>query len=195
MKRNVVLAGVGGQGLLSIAAVLGEAARAEGLYLKQAEVHGMAQRGGVVESHIRYADSPICSDLIREGTADLILSLEPMEALRHVQFLSVDGAIITSDAPVENIADYPGIESIYAELRKLPRAAIIEAERLAREAGSPRCLNMVMLGAGSSRLGLSSESLRRGIEAVFDGKSQEIVEMNLRGFSLGLEAATAALGE
>jgi len=195
MRRNVVLAGVGGQGLLSIAAVLGQAARAEGLHLKQAEVHGMAQRGGVVESHIRYADTPIRSDLIREGTADLILSLEPMEALRYIHFLSEDGAIITSDAPVENIPDYPDLESIYAELRGLQRTAIIDAERLAKEAGSPRCLNMVMLGAGSSCLGLSTNSLREGIEAIFAGKAPKIIEMNLRGFELGLEAAAAALGD
>ena len=194
MRRNVVLAGVGGQGLLSIAAVLGEAARAEGLHLKQAEVHGMAQRGGVVESHIRYADVPIHSDLIREGTADLILALEPMEALRYIQFLSEDGAIVTSEAPVENIADYPEIETIYAELRALPRTAIIDADQLAREAGSPRCMNMVMLGAGSSRLGLSNAALKTGIEAIFAGKAREMIEMNLRGFDLGLQAAAAALG-
>jgi len=194
MRRNVVLAGVGGQGLLSIAAVLGEAARAEGLHLKQAEVHGMAQRGGVVESHIRYADAPVHSDLIREGTADLILSLEPMEALRYMHFLSEGGAIITSDAPVENIGNYPELGEIFEELRQLPHVAIIEADRLAREAGSPRCANMVMLGAGSGRLGLSEASLRAGIEAIFSGKPNEIIEMNLRGFGLGLKAAAEALG-
>jgi len=193
MRKNIVLAGVGGQGLLSIAAVLGEAARSEGLNLKQAEVHGMAQRGGVVQSHIRYSDQLVHSDLIREGTADLILSLEPMEALRYVEFLSPEGAIVTSTIPVENIPNYPSIEGILSELAAYPRLAAIDADALAREAGSPRCMNMVMLGAGSGELGLPQEAIIGGIKHIFSSKSTEIIEMNLRGFQLGLEAAAKSL--
>lgn len=188
MTRNVVLAGVGGQGLLSIAAVLGEAARSEGLHLKQAEVHGMAQRGGVVQSHIRYGEQPVYSDLIREGTASLILSLEPMEALRYLPFLSSTGVVVTNAVPFTNIPDYPDLERILSELRALPRSYAIDGESLAKEAGSPRCLNMVMLGAGSPELALPESALRAGIEAVFASKSPQIIEMNLRGFQLGLAA-------
>lgn len=195
MRRNVVLAGVGGQGLLSIAAVLGEAARAEGLHLRQAEVHGMAQRGGIVESHIRYSDAPIYSDLICLGTADLILSLEPMETLRYLPFLSRTGSVVTSDAPVENIPAYPELAQLLDEIRALPRAVVIAAQDLAREAGSPRCLNMVMLGAGSSQLALPQDALVAAIETTFAGKPRDVIETNLRGFRLGLEAAAERLSD
>jgi len=191
MTRNVILAGVGGQGLLSIAAVLGEAARREGLNLKQAEVHGMAQRGGVVQSHVRFGPGPIHSDLIREGTADLILSLEPMEALRYLPFLAQDGAMVTNSEPFENIPDYPELDSIHEEIRGLPNHRLVDAAALAKTAGSPRAANMVMLGAGSPYLELPEEALITGIRSVFAGKSEEIVETNVRAFRLGRAAPEA----
>jgi indolepyruvate ferredoxin oxidoreductase beta subunit len=189
VTRNVILAGVGGQGLLSVAAVLGEAARGKGLRLKQSEVHGMAQRGGGVQSHVRYGEDPIHSDLIREGMADVILSLEPMEALRYVPFLAPTGAVVASSTPVRNIPDYPDVERILDEIRALPVHRLIDAERLAKEAGTIRCANMVILGAGVPFLGLPSEALTAAIEAVFGGKGRDVVETNLRGFRLGLEAS------
>jgi indolepyruvate ferredoxin oxidoreductase beta subunit len=192
MTRNVILAGVGGQGLLSVAAVLGEAARREGLHLKQSEVHGMAQRGGGVQSHVRYADAPIHSDLIREGTADVILSLEPMEALRYVPFLAPSGTVVTSSMPVRNIPGYPDVAKVLDEIRALPAHRLIDAEGLAKEAGTARCANMVILGAGAPFLGISSEALRAGIEAVFGGKGRDVVETNVRGFRLGLDASRRA---
>ncbi len=191
MKRNVILAGVGGQGLLSIAAVLGEAARREGLHLKQAEIHGMAQRGGVVQSHVRFGDEPIHSDLIREGTAHLILSLEPMEALRYLPYLALDGALVTNSRPFENIPDYPAIDEILDQIRVLPSFRLIDANELAGRVGSARAANMVMLGAGAPFLDLSEETLVAAIEAVFARKSDEIVATNVRAFRLGREAAGA----
>jgi indolepyruvate ferredoxin oxidoreductase beta subunit len=192
VNRNVILAGVGGQGLLSIAAVLGEAAKCEGLRLKQAEVHGMAQRGGVVQSHVRISDGPIHSDLIREGTADLILSLEPMEALRYVPFLKPGAPLVTSRDPVRSIPNYPDMDDILAEIGGLDRFALIDANALAEEAGTIRCTNMVMLGAGVPFLGIPEEALREGIEAVFASKGSKVVETNLKGFELGMAAAEGA---
>ena len=191
MTKNVILAGVGGQGLLSIAAVLGEAARAEGLHLKQAEVHGMAQRGGVVQSHVRISDRPIHSDLIREGTADLILALEPMEALRYVPFLRGDGILIANRIPFKNIPNYPDLERIIAEIERIERHILIDAAALAKEAGSVRCGNMVMLGAAAPFLGIPESTLLRAVEAAFASKGADVVETNLNGFRLGRAAADA----
>lgn len=191
MTRNVILAGVGGQGLLSIAAVLGEAARHEGLFLKQSEVHGMAQRGGVVQSHVRFGDRPIHSDLIREGTAGLVLSLEPMETLRYLPFLSPAGVLVTASAPTRNIPDYPDVATILAEIETVPGARVIDAAGLAKEAGSARATNMVILGAGAPFLGMPEAALAVGIEAVFARKGTSVVETNLRAFHLGLEAGSA----
>jgi len=189
MKRDIILAGVGGQGLLSIAAVIGRAAMQAGLYIKQAEVHGMAQRGGVVQSHVRICDSPIHSDLIRSGCADLILATEPMEALRYLPFLSKDGMVVSNLVPMKNIDSYPPEERILPRLERLEHRLLIDAISIAKEAGSIRCANMVMLGAGAPYLGLSEESLRGAIERVFGGKSAAIVETNLNGFRLGLAAS------
>jgi len=192
--RNSILAGVGGQGLLSIAAVLGEAVRRQGLHLKQAEVHGMAQRGGGVQSHIRYGDEPIHSDLVREGTADLILSLEPMETLRYLPFLSPDGAVVTNSEPFQNIPNYPELATILEEVRGLPNHRLIDAAALAKKAGSPRAANMVMLGAGSPYLDLPEEALISGIETVFAGKAPEIIETNVTAYRLGRDAVTSSGG-
>ena len=189
MKRDVILAGVGGQGLLSIAAVIGHAALERALDLRQCEVHGMAQRGGVVQSHIRYADAPLYSDLVREGTADVILSLEPMEGLRYLPFLNRDGILVTSSVPVRNIPDYPNLDRILDEIRSLPRHRIVNAAALAEQAGSPQCANLVLLGAAAPFLALPQDSLEAGIRAVFAGKDSRIVDTNLRGFRLGLDAS------
>jgi indolepyruvate ferredoxin oxidoreductase beta subunit len=192
VKRDIILAGVGGQGLLSVAAVLANAALGLGLHLRQCEVHGMAQRGGVVQSHIRYSDAPLYSDLVREGTADLILSLEPMESLRYLPFLRPDGALVTNSSPVENIPDYPDLNLILGEIRRLPRHRIVDAAIMAEQAGSLQCANLVLLGAATPLLGLADDSLEDGIRSVFAGKDSRIVETSLRAFRLGVESARRA---
>ena len=192
MKRNLILAGVGGQGLLALAAVIGEAARSLNLHVLQAEVHGMAQRGGVVQSHLRYSDRPIHSPLIKEGTAHLILSLEPMEALRYLPHLAVDGAIVANSVPFVNIPDYPDEETIEKEISHIPNHHLIDAVDLAKAAGAIQAANMVMLGAGAPFLELPIESLETGIRSVFAGKSEVVIEINLRAFQLGLQASKAA---
>ena len=191
MKKDIILAGVGGQGLLALAAVLGEAARSQGLHLKQAEVHGMAQRGGVVQSHVRLSDCTIHSDLVRIATADLILALEPMEALRYLPFLASDGMVVTHDAPFINIPDYPDREKVLSEIRGLPNRRLIDAASLAKKAGALQAANMVMLGAGAPYLGLDPAVLSDGIRSVFSSKSEAVIETNLRAFALGVEASRA----
>ena len=191
MNRNVILAGVGGQGLLALAAVIGEAARALDLDVKQAEVHGMAQRGGVVQSHLRYADRPLQSNLVRRGEADLILALEPMEALRYLPYLGPRGAVVTNLTPLVNIPDYPEVGDVLRAIEGLTTHRLVDATALAKEAGAPQAANMVMLGAGSPFLELPEESLIEAIESFFADKGSAIIETNVRAFRLGLAVVRA----
>lgn len=186
MKQDIILSGVGGQGILSIATIIGEAATRSGLTLKQAEVHGMSQRGGDVQSNLRLSDEAISSDLIAMGTADMILSLEPMEALRYLPYLGKDGWIITSSAPFKNIPNYPEDEALMNELRSLPHVIMVDVERLAKEHQMPKCANVILLGAASRFLGiLTVEQLRDSIARVFASKGEAVVEMNKRAFDIG----------
>ncbi len=186
MKTDIILAGVGGQGILSIAMVLAEAALQEGLHIKQAEVHGMSQRGGDVQSHLRISSERICSDLIPLGRADLILSLEPMEALRYLPFLSAEGVVVSHEKPLINIADYPSEEAIQAAFNDLPHALLFDAEQVAKaEAGTVRAANMVLLGAASMRTQIQMASLEKAIATVFASKGTAVVEANLRALRAG----------
>ena len=190
MKKDIILAGVGGQGILSIATIIGSAALEQNLHLKQAEVHGMSQRGGDVQSHLRLSSDPIHSDLIPKGGADLIISLEPMEALRYLPWLAPEGWLITNTAPFVNIPNYPDMEAIKAELGRLPHVVAIDVDELAKQAGSPRSANMVLLGAASEALGiLEPEKLRQGIRRIFGRKGEDIVEMNIKAFDAGIASA------
>ena len=185
MKRDIILAGVGGQGILSIAAVIGMAAVESGLYLKQAEVHGMSQRGGDVQSHLRISDAPIASDLISEGSCDMILSVEPMEALRYLPFLAKDGWLVTSSKPFENIDDYPAKEDLFTEIRKIENHVIIDASAIAKELGSLKVSNMVMLGAASDYLGIPMERLEGALDTLFGRKGEEMVALNVKALKAG----------
>ena len=188
MKTDIILCGVGGQGILSIATIIGEAAMNENLYIKQAEVHGMSQRGGDVQSNLRLSDQPIYSDLIPRGGADLIVSLEPMEALRYLPYLSPEGWIITNTAPVVNIPDYPEREALMAELEKLPHVISLDVDAIAKDLGSPRGANMVLLGATAAFLHIQEpESLRSGIRRIFGRKGEAVVESNIKAFDAGLQ--------
>lgn len=189
MKKDIILSGVGGQGILSIATVIGRAALTEGLRIKQAEVHGMSQRGGDVQSNLRIASGEIRSDLIPRGGADLIVSLEPMEALRYLPWLAADGWVITNTAPLVNIPDYPDMEAVRRELEALPHAVAIDVDAIAREAASPRAANIVLLGAASPFLGIEAEKLEQGIRDIFARKGTDIVEMNLAAFRAGYRYA------
>ncbi len=185
MKYDMILAGVGGQGVLSIAAAIGLAAVGEGLRLKQAEVHGMSQRGGAVQSHLRIADRPIHSDLISEGQADMLLSLEPMETLRYVPFLAPDGVIVADRAPVLNIPDYPDLEAVLAALRQFPHAHLLDATGIAQELRNARASNMVLLGAASVFLPLEASVLEAAIAQLFGRKGEAVVSKNMEAFRAG----------
>lgn len=187
MKTDIILSGVGGQGILSIAAVIGEAALKEGLYMKQAEVHGMSQRGGDVQSNLRLSDQPIASDLIPKGHADLIISLEPMESLRYLPYLRKEGWIVTNSRPFINIPNYPEEERLRAELDNLPHKVVLDVEEIAKEAGSVRAANIVMLGAATPFLGIEYEKIEAGIRQIFGRKGEEIVEMNLKALKAGYD--------
>jgi indolepyruvate ferredoxin oxidoreductase beta subunit len=191
MKIDIILAGVGGQGILSIASTIGYAAVKSGLYLKQAEVHGMSQRGGDVQSNLRLSDKEIASDLIPMGKADMIISVEPMEALRYLPLLSADGWVITNTKPFINIPNYGTIESVLGEIGKLPHKIAIDADQIAKDLGSPRSANMVILGAASPFLDMEYKSLEDAIIAKFSSKGQEIVDVNIACIRAGREFALA----
>ena len=189
MKTDIILAGVGGQGILSIAAILGAAALNENLYLKQAETHGMSQRGGEVVSHLRISDSPIYSDLIPLGSAEIILSVEPLESLRYVPYLKSDGCLVTNTTEFRNIANYPKLEPAFAGLGTKLKIIQIDADAIASETGNPKSSNMVMLGAASPFIHIDKEIILNAIETVFKSKGDKVVESNRMAFLAGREFA------
>ena len=190
MKRDIILAGVGGQGILSIATVIGDAALNEGLYLKQAEVHGMSQRGGDVQSNLRISSEPIYSDLIPKGGADLIISLEPMEALRYLPYLKPEGWIVSSSKPFVNIHNYPEIEEVLAHVREVKNHVLVDVETLAKEAGAPaQAANMVLLGAAIPMLGIDKEKIVAGVRRIFERKGEAVVNSNIAAIEAGYKAS------
>ncbi len=188
-QQDIIIAGVGGQGLLTIAAVIGAAALHKGYYVKQSEVHGMAQRGGAVVSHLRLSLAPIASDLVPPGSAHLILATEPMEALRYLPFIRPDGWLVTNRHPVRNVANYPPLEAVLAEVERWPNRVVVDAEQLAKDAGSRRAVNLVMLGAATDYLVVSHHDLVAQVEKFFARKGAEIVQANLAAFEAGHLAA------
>ncbi len=190
MKKDIILSGVGGQGILSIATVIGEAATAAGLFLKQAEVHGMSQRGGDVQSNLRLSTEVIYSDLIPVGSVDLIISMAPMEALRYLPYLSRGGRVVTSSKPFVNIPDYPDHEALLAELASLPDVVSLDIEEAARSCGNPKGANMVLLGMAAPAIGVvGADELRAAIGRVFARKGDAVVAANRQAFDLGLAEA------
>lgn len=189
MKKDIILCGVGGQGILSIATIIGEAATKAGVNLKQAEVHGMSQRGGDVQSNLRLSTETIWSDLIPKGSCDIIISMEPMEALRYLPYLSQQGVIVTSSKPYVNIPNYPNQEDLFAELAALPHVVQLDIEQVAKDAGSPRSANVVLLGMAARYLQVvSPEQLRQAVATIFARKGENIVNANLQAFDLGFSS-------
>jgi indolepyruvate ferredoxin oxidoreductase beta subunit len=186
MKKDIILAGVGGQGILTIATILGHAALKRGWQLKQAEVHGMSQRGGDVQSHLRLSDKEIHSDLITMGDADMILSVEPMEALRYLPYLAADGWIITNSKPFVNIPNYPEPEAVYSQIRKAEKHLLFDADQIAKDLKASRAMNIVVLGAAIKHLGFSADEIEASIKAIFTSKGEAVVEANLRALQAGI---------
>lgn len=191
MKKDIILAGVGGQGILSIAAVIGKAALNSGLQLKQAEVHGMSQRGGDVHSNLRFADHVIYSDLIPYGSADLIISVEPMEALRYLPWLSKNGWLISNNVPHINIPDYPEMQQIYLTIESIGHHVLISADQIAKYLGMARSANMVILGASSPWLGIEYEEIENAVKDIFASKGADIIGQNLKALAAGRQFALA----
>jgi indolepyruvate ferredoxin oxidoreductase beta subunit len=193
MKTDIILAGVGGQGILTIAATIGMAAVNKDLYLKQAEVHGMSQRGGDVQSNLRISDEPIYSDLIAKGSADVIISVEPMEALRYLPYLKKGGYVITNTVPFNNITNYPSDDELTKTIEALPNKIALNADQIAKDTGNARASNIVMLGAAAPFLELSIEDLEGGIKSLFGHKGDEIVEMNIKALHAGYKFAKSKM--
>jgi len=185
MKSDIILSGVGGQGIVSIAGTIGTAALIEGLNLKQSEIHGMSQRGGDVSSNMRVSDKAIASDLIPYGSADIILSVEPMESLRYLPYLSSEGWVITNSAPFINIPNYPELDKVLETIKKLPKNVIINADAIAADIGSRRSSNIVMLGAASPFIGIKMESYEEGLRQIFGRKGDAVVEANIAALRAG----------
>ncbi len=186
---DIILAGVGGQGVLSVAAVISLTAIKEGFEIRQSEVHGMSQRGGAVVAHMRISKKNIESDLIPLGSADIVLSMEPLESLRYVEYLKPEGKLITASKPYLNIPDYPEINDILEKIIALPQGTVIEAEKLAKQAGSTRAVNMVLVGTLTKELPFQDENIKKAVEELFLRKGKKIVEINLRAIELGESAA------
>jgi len=195
MKIDIILAGVGGQGILSIAATIGLAAVEAGLYLKQAEVHGMSQRGGDVQSNLRLSEKEIASDLIPFGQADMIISVEPMESLRYLPMLSPQGWLITNTTTFVNIPNYPDRDALMAEIQKLPRHIALDADNIAKEAGSSKSANMVVLGAASPFINIDYHLLENAIRQLFGRKGETVVNLNLAAMKAGRAYTESKLAE
>ncbi len=193
MKNDIILAGVGGQGILSIAAIIGYAAVESNLYLKQAEVHGMSQRGGDVQSHLRLSSNEIASDLIPQGKADMIISVEPMESLRYLPYLGPDGWLITNTEPFVNISNYPQVDAVMAEIEKLPRHVALDAGEIAGEIGNKKAANMVILGAATPFIDIPFEKLENAIRMIFGRKGEDVVATNLEALRAGREVAKSEM--
>ncbi|MFB6318459.1 indolepyruvate oxidoreductase subunit beta [Saccharicrinis sp. FJH54] len=193
MKTDIILSGVGGQGILSIAAVIGSAAIRQNLYLKQAEVHGMSQRGGAVQSNLRISDRPVSSDLIALGSAELILSLEPMEALRYLPYLSDNGWLVTNITPFINIPNYPDLDKVIGEVEKLPNHVILDVDAEAKKIGSSKVANMILLGAATPFINIAYHQIETGIKEIFGRKGEDIININIKALRAGKEIAEEKL--
>ncbi len=189
MDTNIILSGVGGQGILTIAAILDTAALSQNLYVKQSEVHGMSQRGGAVQSHVRISDKEVYSDLIPKGKADMILSVEPMELLRYIPYLKDKGWLITDSHPFVNTSDYPEKQDLYKQIKSYPHHIIINATEIAKKLGNSKAANMVLLGASSTLLPLSEECILTAVKNLFQHKSERVINLNLEAFQAGKEIA------
>jgi len=193
MKTNIIIAGVGGQGILTISTILDMAAFNNNLYIKQSEVHGMSQRGGAVQSHVRISDKEVFSDLIPLGKADMIISVEPMELLRYLPYLKEEGWLITDAEPFVNIPNYPEMEELFNKIKTYPNHIIINATEEAKKIGTSKAANVVMLGAASNLLPIDESGLLKAITDLFNRKGERVVNINIEAFKKGKELASLVI--
>jgi len=187
---NVLLCGVGGQGVLLASEVLSAAAMLSGRDVKKSEVHGMAQRGGAVTSHVRWGEK-VYSPLIEVGTADAILSFEPGEALRWSHYLSPEGVVLTAKEPIYSVLVSSGVEAYPEDVverleERCGRLVAVDALEEVKALGNPRAVNILLLGMLSVFVDIPEDRWREAIEARVPPKT---VESNLRAFRRGRELA------
>lgn len=190
MKKSIVIAGVGGQGVITAANIIAKSALKDGYNVVMSELHGMAQRGGNVECTVRIGD--VYSPIVASGTADAIVSFEPLEALRNLPKVKKDGVVLTDVNPIIpplislGIGKYPKLQEIFDRIAKHCKLIKINADELAREAGSILTKNVVMLGAMTALkiLPIKEESI---LETVKETVPEKYVEMNVKAFKLGKE--------
>jgi len=189
MKLDILLVGVGGQGILTSAAILAKSAINSGINVITAETHGMAQRGGSVEVHVRFGD--VKSPLIPYGSADIMVALEPSEALRYTHYCSEKTRAIINTKPIYPPAvsrgevEYPSIEVVQKELSWLNGIYFIDATQLAKEVGNAQAANVVVLGALCRLTQLDSGHVERAITEVLPAR---LHELNLKAFKAGYDA-------
>lgn len=186
MKLDIIFAGVGGQGIVSIASMIVEAAAINSLHAKQNEVHGMAQRGGAVSCHVRISDQPIWADIIPKGSADFIVATEPMEALRYADFLKPDGVIISSNQPVKNIP-YPEEEKVFSAIKERGSSIIVDTAAITKELNNSKVANIAVLGAFSKKAGIFQENIESLIKKRFASKGDAVISTNLKAFQMGIK--------
>ena len=194
MKKDIIISGVGGQGILTMAALIDTAALLQDLHVKQSEIHGMSQRGGAVQSHVRISDREIYSDLIPYGKADMLLSIEPMELFRYLPYMAPDAVVVTDINPYVNIPDYPDEKELRRAIEQFPRHIIVDARDIAKKTGNIRAANIVLLGAASHFLPFDDATFEKAIAQLFARKGDRIVQMNIDAFHRGKEAAATAAG-
>ena len=183
--HGIVLAGVGGQGVLSLAQIVLEALRRSGLQALQSEIHGMSQRGGSVHAQVCFAEVPLTSPIIDEGCADLLISLEPLEALRYVAMLRMDGHLVVSEEPQMSMDGYPPLDDVYAALKKVRGCHLLDTEELARRLNHRQAGGMALLGMASKYLPVTDEVWRKVIFERFEAKGARVTDKNLEAFEAG----------
>jgi len=192
---NVLIVGVGGQGVLLASEVLSEMAMKAGMDVKKSEVHGMSQRGGVVSSHVKFGPK-VFSPIIPYGRADILISFEQAEALRAIDWLNPDGLLATSTTrlipPIATSGKIKYPDDPVAEIKKKVKNVIaIDADKIALEMGNPRLVNILLLGVISTRLEFDVARWQEAIKARVKAK---FVELNLKAFARGREIAETAEG-
>jgi indolepyruvate ferredoxin oxidoreductase beta subunit len=183
--HGIVLSGVGGQGVLSLAQIALEALRRSGLQALQSEIHGMSQRGGSVHAQVCFSEAPLTSPIIDEGCADLLIALEPLEALRYVAMLRMNGHLVVSEEPQVNMEGYPPLEDVYAALKAVRGAHLVDTEDLARRLNHRQAGGMALLGMASKYLPVPVETWHEVIRERFEAKGLRVCEKNLEAFEAG----------
>jgi indolepyruvate ferredoxin oxidoreductase beta subunit len=183
--RGVVVAGVGGQGVISVAQLILLSAWRSGFQALQSEIHGMSQRGGAVNSHVVFGRQPVSSPMVMDGSGSLLIAMEPLEALRHLSLLRPDAALVVSANPVRNIDDYPDEEKVRGELEKVTGVTAIDTAAHAARLRHRQAPGMILLGAASRHLPFGPETWNEVIAEYFDQKGGAVVDKNREAFALG----------